>query len=63
MAAVTVDPAHVHEFADARAFEKWLASQAASALTCEALTLDTKPASANAVRTDGERPSHKGEDS
>lgn len=26
MAAVKVDPAHVHEFADARAFEKWLAS-------------------------------------
>ena len=25
MAAVKVDPAHVHEFADARAFEKWLA--------------------------------------
>src|SRR5688500_18591124 len=27
MVAVTVDPAHVREFADARAFEKWLASQ------------------------------------
>ena len=26
MAAVKVDPAHVHEFADARAFEDWLAS-------------------------------------
>jgi uncharacterized protein YdeI (YjbR/CyaY-like superfamily) len=31
MAAVTVDPAHVHEFADAAAFEKWLAGHHASA--------------------------------
>ena len=26
MAAVKVDPAHVHEFADSRAFDRWLAS-------------------------------------